>query len=72
MPENIQAFWGTFAWADNPWIPDSNAPSLQRSKYNRIEVTPTASLGIVRTARDIYEARTCHWAPARKPAPPDA
>ncbi|EGZ27859.1 hypothetical protein PHYSODRAFT_477298, partial [Phytophthora sojae] len=56
-PEEIQALWGTFAWADNPWIPDSNAPSLQRSKYDRIKVTSIASLSIVRASEDVYEVR---------------
>ncbi|EGZ18744.1 hypothetical protein PHYSODRAFT_504326, partial [Phytophthora sojae] len=56
-PKDIQAFWGTFAWADNPWIPDSNAPSLQRSKYDRIKVTSIANLSIVRASEDVYEVR---------------
>ncbi|EGZ18969.1 hypothetical protein PHYSODRAFT_403067, partial [Phytophthora sojae] len=53
----LHAFWGTFAWVDNPWIPDSNAPTLQRRKYDRIEVTSLRSSEITRTGVDTYTVR---------------
>ncbi|EGZ30440.1 hypothetical protein PHYSODRAFT_472961, partial [Phytophthora sojae] len=56
IPE-LTAFWGTFAWADNPWIPDSNKPVLSRAKYDRIAVASIASLEIVRTHRTTYTVR---------------
>ncbi|KAG6944155.1 hypothetical protein JG687_00018016 [Phytophthora cactorum] len=53
-PPELQAFWGTFTWADNPWFPDSNAATLSRRKYNRIEVTRIAIFLITRRGADFY------------------
>ncbi|KAE9150622.1 hypothetical protein PF006_g5001 [Phytophthora fragariae] len=53
----LKAFWGTFTWADNPWIPDSNVPVLLRTKYDQIAVTSVTSLEIIRTARSTYSVR---------------
>ncbi|KAE8880879.1 hypothetical protein PF011_g2852 [Phytophthora fragariae] len=53
----LKAFWGTFTWDDNPWIPDSNVPVLLRTKYDRIAVTSPTSLEIIRTAWSTYSVR---------------
>ncbi|OWZ17931.1 RxLR effector protein [Phytophthora megakarya] len=47
-------FWGSFSWANNPWLPDSNAPVLTRKKYYRIEETSIEELAIMRTSHDVY------------------
>lgn len=53
-PEEIVSFGGTFSWADNPWIPDSNAPRLVRAKYNRIQETTISRLERYRSGRSTY------------------
>eukprot|EP00644_Phytophthora_capsici_P016607 jgi/Phyca11/122244/e_gw1.47.176.1 len=53
-PEEIESFWGTFSWADNPWIPDGNAPRLTRVKYNRIQETTISRLEIYSSGRSTY------------------
>ncbi|KAG6953147.1 hypothetical protein JG688_00012965 [Phytophthora aleatoria] len=46
-----------FWWAENPWIPDSNARSLLHRKCNRVAVTTISSLAITRTGRTQYTVR---------------
>lgn len=53
-PGEILAFWGEFTWADNPWLPDSNAPRLAHKKYARIESTPLSKLAITRSGKATY------------------
>ncbi|KAF4029963.1 hypothetical protein GN244_ATG18280 [Phytophthora infestans] len=50
LPEAIEAFWGKFSWAENPWIPDEMIPCLKSTKYNSIQVTSIEQLKIVRAA----------------------
>ncbi|KAL3665867.1 hypothetical protein V7S43_009291 [Phytophthora oleae] len=57
LPKEIHTFWGAFSWANNPWIPDSNAQHLASRKYDGIEDMPIEDLHIQRTGRTTYSVR---------------
>ncbi|OWZ07213.1 RxLR effector protein [Phytophthora megakarya] len=57
LSPEYEAFWGTFAWAENPWIPELAAPFLSRAKYDKLQVTSIKGLGIVRKGITTYEMR---------------
>ncbi|OWZ03348.1 hypothetical protein PHMEG_00024938 [Phytophthora megakarya] len=48
MPEETVAFWGTFSWAENPWIPETSAPVLTKAKYSHVLQTSIRDLTITR------------------------
>ena len=49
IPKEIQQFWVTLNWRENPWIRDQGSHMLPRTKHNRIVNCTLDQLHILRT-----------------------
>ena len=49
MLQEIQQFWATFIWIENPWIRDQGSYMLARTEYNRIKDCTLKQLHVSRT-----------------------
>ncbi|GMF26083.1 unnamed protein product [Phytophthora fragariaefolia] len=56
-PLHIQQAWHTWAWADNPWVPDINKPTVARRTYHRIAVTAMQQLAVSKDFSCAYTVR---------------
>ncbi|GMF56921.1 unnamed protein product [Phytophthora fragariaefolia] len=56
-PLHIQQAWHTWTWADNPWVPDVNKPTVARRTYHRIAVTAMQQLAVSRDLSRAYTVR---------------
>ncbi|GMF53203.1 unnamed protein product [Phytophthora fragariaefolia] len=56
-PLHIQQAWHTWTWADNPWVPDVNKPTVARRTYHMIAVTAMQQLAVSRDSSRTYTVR---------------